>query len=119
MSKAEQLGENGHETPKHDETDHLGRVPREGCATKIETQQQHDGKTNNGDASKPIDSFHAIGHARLRIVDIQEEEDENESQSGAREIDPEDPTPRCELGENTTEDWAYASRKSPNELTQA
>lgn len=64
--------ENGHQTSENDQTYDLGRVPRERLAAKVESKQEHDGKSNDGKTAKPIDGAHTIVKIRPWIMNIQE-----------------------------------------------
>ena len=46
-----------HERPDRNQADHLWRIPRVGCTTKVETQQQHDHQSDHGKTASPVDRF--------------------------------------------------------------
>lgn len=107
-----------HQAAEHDQADDLGRIPREGGAAEVQAQQQHDGQPDDGQAPEPVDGFDAVGDGGFGVVHVEEEEDEQEGEAGAREVDPEDPAPGDELGEYAAEDGADAAGEGPDELTK-
>ena len=55
----------------------------------------------------------------MRIVDVQEEEDDKESDSGNREIQIPDPSPGSKLRQNATKYWPESSCACPNKFESA
>lgn len=58
------------QTPKHDQTDNLRRVPGESDASEIQAQEQHQGQAQDGKATEPVDRFCAFNHLRSWAVHV-------------------------------------------------
>lgn len=62
-----------------DETNDCGTGPRVGDTAIFEAKEEHDGATNNGNGTKPVNGFEASNERRFGCFDVEKEQDDNES----------------------------------------
>ena len=91
----------GAERPENDQANHCRRAPRKCLSSKIESEKQHQGQAQDGQAAEPIDSPYAFCHLGLWVVYIQEEEKKKEGNARHWQVDPVCPSPGDVLREST------------------
>lgn len=100
---------NRHEKSEYNQANHLRRFPRKSDTSKVQTKEEHDGQTYNGQATKPVDSHDTSDEARSGIVNVKKEEHYQESETGAWKVYPPNPSPRDQLSKSTPKDRSHAT----------
>jgi len=106
------------QTPEHDQTDHLWRVPRERDPSEIQPQEQHQRQAQDREAPEPVDRLGTLDHLRPRVVHVQEEQEEDEGEPRDGQVEPVGPPPGDVLRECASEDGADAAGDRPHELEE-
>ena len=89
-----------HQNTPNQKANDLRRLPSKSRPSKLETKKKHQSHSQNGDDAKPVYGFDAVPKRRLRVVYIEEEEQQEKGQAGDGKIAPKAPTPRCKIAED-------------------
>lgn len=95
-----------HHNTKDDQTDHLCGVPRSCCAAVLQAEKEHERAAYYGSRANPIDGFESIQERRPWRLDVEKEEQNEESQAIERQVNIEAPSPGNKFRKCTADDWS-------------